>query len=178
MITFTETFVDEFEQRKNFDTLIILEDTTMHLVNMTRTPNRETNVSHATIEVHPDYLIVKLLPFNPAKLKKLFASLSNDVLEAIFFGTKDLEESVDRIKERETTYFPMSRIFMACEMKKVFKKPSESNIPNYCVQFVDSDFIVQANGNVKVKRDNLGYINPVIDTLIMGQYQEREVAIH
>lgn len=67
---------------------------------------------------------------------------------------------------------------MACEMKKVFKKPSESNIPNYCVQFVDSDFIVQANGNVKVKRDNLGYINPVIDTLIMGQYQEREVAIH
>lgn len=178
MITFTETFVDEFEQRKNFDTLIILEDTTMHLVSMIRTPNKPTTVAHATVEVHPDYLIVKLLPFNETKLKKLFSSLSNDVLEAIYFGTKELQETVDQIKDRETTYFPMSRIHMACEMKKKFKKPSDSNQPDYCVQFVDSDFIVQANGNVKVKRDNLGYINPVIDTMIKVQYQECEVAIH
>ncbi len=161
----TETFVDQYDSTKNFDNLMLFDGNKIYGVINTQLGggSNKSSASPYTIDITPEKLTVKNINGGIGEMGKIVKHWPADILSAMRGSLKIMKEQ--NVIERETYEFPMARVVMGCEMKKKFHKPSSSNIPGYCIQFVDSDFIVRHDGKVTVLRKNLGSLNRVIDFL-------------
>ena len=165
----TETWVDENDSTKHFDNLMLFKSNKIYGVITTEFGGGSNKASAVpyTINITPEQLTVQPINGGIEAMGKIIKRWPADILTAMHGSLKIMKEQ--NVKDRETYEFPMARIEMCCEMKKKFHKPSSTNIPGYCIQFVDSDFIVRHDGKVTVLRKNLGELNCVIDFMINGE---------
>ena len=162
----TETWVDENDSTKNFDNLMLFEGNKIYGVIATEFGGRSNKSSAKpyTIDITPEKLTVQNISGGIEAMGKVIKHWPADITLAMHHSLGIMKKQ--NVKDRETYMFPIARIVLGCEMKKKHVKPSSSNIPGYCIQFVDSDFIVRHDGKVTVLRKNLGSLNRVIDFVI------------